>query len=500
MKLFTCEQMRELDSKTISLTGIPGIVLMENAALGVMNRIQVRFNSLKGIKAVVACGKGNNAGDGYAIARHLCNKGAKVDVLAAFDPLNLSGDARTNYIAAKNMGINITDDLKVINGKALIIDAIFGTGISGDITGSAKEAIECINNSGAYIIAVDIPSGIDGDSGNICGLAVKANETVVFGFLKTGLATYPAPSYTGSLSVCDISIPKYIENSVFCNTYLTDIDFVKSLIPAIYPDANKGNMGKVLVIAGSLGMTGAAALCCEAALRSGAGLVTLAIAKELNAIMEIKLTEAMTLPICEGSSLSIEAIEPIRAKAKWADAMVFGPGLGQSQDIYTILETLIKEIKIPLIIDADGINALCKNINILKEAKQIVLTPHPGEFARLTGLSIEQVQGNRLQLAREFASKWQVTLVLKGARTVIALPDGTAYINPTGNPGMATGGSGDVLCGIIAALAARTINIGNAAVAGVYMHGQAADNAANALSQLSLLPTDIINNLFTVTS
>jgi len=481
-KLVTAEQMREIEKHTFDL-GLASIVVMENAAAATANFIAERFDT--GNSVCVICGKGNNGGDGFAVARHLYNKGFAVNILKIFNEIS-TADARINYDIACRVGLTVTEDTSVLDSCDIIVDAILGIGIKGEVL---LPVVDLINKSSAYVVAVDIPTGICSDRGIVCKNAVKADATITFGYKKTGLSLYPGAWYAGEVKVCDISLKSDTEFKFF----EPDADYIKLLIPETAIDANKADMGRVFVIAGSPGMTGAAALVCGGALRCGAGLITLAVPKDLNNIMEVKLTEAMTLPLDCNGRITLEEIQKVMPKIKASNCVVIGPGLGKNSEVSAIIEALIKN-NIPLIIDADGINALVSNIDILKGHSQpVILTPHPGEFARLCECDIKKVQENRLEMAKSFAMEYNVILVLKGAGTVIAAPDGTCYINPTGNPGMAVGGSGDVLAGVIGALLARGMSAEDSSVAGVYIHGLAGDIAKENSGEDGLIPSDIID-------
>ncbi len=468
-KLVTSEQMRTLEKNTFDF-GLSSIAVMETAAAAVSGFILKKF----GICSVTAvCGKGNNGGDGLACARQLFAAGCRVTVVLAMGEPQ-TPDARTNLEILKKTGVVFSD--KIPQDTDVIVDAVFGIGING---GAVLDIIDEINSSGKFVVSADIPSGINSDTGAVSGKAVCADATITFGYKKIGLTQYPAKKYCGEIIVAPISLIGSIPFDTFelvCPPAICDMD----------EDSHKGSNGRLLVIAGSKGMTGAAYLACTAALRCGCGLVTLAVPENLNPIMEVKLTEAMTYPLDCCDRITYDAFEKIDLSPY--DCIVIGPGLGESGEVCKIVQHLIKE-NIPLVIDADGINSIKTNIDILKDGKNIILTPHPGEFARLLGISIQEVQQNRISLARKFAKEYGVTLVLKGAGTVIAEKDGRCLINTTGNCGMATGGSGDVLAGMIGAFSARELE--NAATLGVYLHGLAGDIARKRLCAESMLPTDI---------
>lgn len=482
-RLVSAEKMKLLEQKVFTL-GIDSFAVMEKAALRICDAVKERFSATSRVVAV--CGRGNNGGDGLAVVRMLKMNGFDVSVCLPFGEPTTK-DALKNYEIVKKLGIKIIKDTDFV-GYDVIIDAIFGTGLSKNVE---SDVVEKINSSGAFVISADIPSGISSDTGAVMGNAVKADLTVALAFKKYGHSVYPGKEYCGETVVADIGIPLEGE----CDVFETDEEFVKQILVPAKPDAHKGDMGKLCVIAGSRGMTGAATLCCEGALKSGCGLVTLFSPGNLNDIYEKKLTEAMTLPLeCE-NFIDADKLLCHKDRLTAADAVVIGPGLGRDCRAEKIIEFLLKN-KIPTVIDADGINAISANINILRGEKgEVVMTPHMGEFARLTGLSVEEILSDKVGAARKFAQEYGVTLVLKGAGTVIALPDGKIYINHTGNSGMATGGSGDVLSGIAAAFLAGGISAGESAVAAAYIHGLAGDIARDEQGEKSMLPSDIINSL-----
>lgn len=474
LELVSSKEMKVIEQKTFAQGAIP-IDVMEKAAEAVADFVNLRFD--KDAKICVVCGKGNNGGDGYAAARILHNLGYDVCIYNVFETLQTE-DAKTNFDAAANLGIPF---VKKIDAD-VVIDAVLGIGING---GCSLDIIDEINESGAYVIAVDVPTGTDADTGAVLEKAVRADATVTFGYIKTGLLQYPGKTLAGEIVLAPLD---FVSADTKC--FYPDEEDIAGMIPDIAADEHKGSMGRLCIIAGSKGMTGAATLSAMGALRSGAGLVSVVIPDNLNAIMEIKLTEAMTVPAKCEDSLTFDAAKEAIDSVK-ADAYVIGPGLGRGEDIYKIVEYVLKK-DVPVVIDADGINALCGNIDILKKsAGKVVLTPHPGEMAHLLGVSIGDVQSGRINLAKNFAKEYNVTMVLKGAATITAAENGATYINSTGNPGMATGGSGDVLSGIIGAFAARGMSAEYAAAAGVYVHGLAGDIAAGKIGQLGMLPTDM---------
>lgn len=481
MKIVTPAQMRNIDKTAVDM-GVPSILLMENAASAVVCELPVNAESF-----LVVCGTGNNGGDGYAIARQLYAGGKCVDILAAGLPK--TEDSITNYNIAKSIGIPFV----AIDGLGeydVIVDALLGTGISGEVRQPERQIIDYINKTDSYVCCVDIPSGTDAKSGLPCGISVKADKTVTFCCVKQGQMW---SSNIGKLVVKSISIPKQSVERENITTESISREYVKSIIPDRSTDAHKGSCGKILAVAGSEGMTGAAKLCCEAALRCGSGLLKLAIPRSLNIAMESVLTEAMTIPVAEYEGAICEnAADTVISHIKKSDALVIGCGLSVTDETKKAFNKIVESCDIPMVIDADGINILSENIDLIK-GKTVVLTPHPVEFSRLTGLTLDEIYADRVKAAADFAAEYGAVTLLKGQGTVVALPNGKAYINATGNQGMATGGSGDVLAGIIVSLMGQGLCAADAAIAGVYLHGLSGDVAKEYKGIYSMLPTDIIN-------
>ncbi|MFZ3089623.1 MAG: NAD(P)H-hydrate dehydratase [Nitrospirota bacterium] len=502
MKIATSEEMQRLDKDAQTRYGISSLILMENAGMQTVRHIEEKYGGLKKKSVVVVSGKGNNGGDGFVIARHAANRGADVSVFLLSDAKGISGDARTNLVILKKMKVPVHTGISNLKGSLskadLIVDAIFGTGLKTDVKGIHAKTINLINNAGRPIIAVDIPSGIDADTGQIKGTAVKADTTVTFGLPKIGHFIYPGAAYSGSLKIADISIPKTLIEKSLIKTRLITKDHVKKILPARRPDAHKGDFGHVFIIAGSPGLTGAAIMAGLSALRIGAGLVTLGIPEGLNNILETRLTEIMTLPLpqTEEGTIAVSARTKIFNFLKKADAVAIGPGLSQNRETAQLVRELMREVKIPIVIDADGINALAGHADILKKARgQVIITPHPGEMARMVNSSAAEINRDRAAIARRFSEQYNVITVLKGAGTIIAEPSGDIYINSTGNPGMASGGTGDVLTGMIAGLIAQRSPSPDAAIAGVFLHGLAGDLAAKDRGEAGLIAGDVIEKI-----
>ena len=494
MKICTAEQMRIIDRAASDLGGIPSVLLMENAAFACVREIK----KLNVKKVGIFCGKGNNGGDGLAIARLLFHLGYDVTVFLVFG-CDFSGDAFINYDIAEKTGIKITEitdssDLEYyISAQDLVVDAIFGTGIHGEITGYAFDVIETVNKSAKKVLSVDIPSGVNSDTGEVCKIAVRADITVTFAAYKCGMFLYPGADYTGKIVVSDISIPKYLIEKSIAETI--DENFASKVFPKRSDNAHKGDCGKIFIVGGSVGMTGAVTLAAEAAMRSGAGLVTVGIPESLNRIMEVKLTEAMTLPLPEqDGALCPNALDTVLEQMKKSDVLLIGPGMGRSEYTQKLVCDILLNSRIPTIVDADALFAVSQNPDVLDSCScNLILTPHTAEFARLVNLMPEEKE--RLPLSAEYASGKGVTLVLKGHHTIVTSPGGKQFINTSGNSGMATGGSGDVLAGMTAAFAASVPDETDAAALAVFLHGLAGDSSVKRLGKTSLTASDICNGI-----
>jgi NAD(P)H-hydrate epimerase len=489
MKIVTAEQMAALDRRTIEELGVAGVVLMEVAGRAVVEAMESRFCGVGGRSVLVLCGKGNNGGDGFVVARHLLSRGADVVSCLLGRVADLRVDALINARILERLGGVIEElpgegDLARLDERLaraeVIVDALFGTGLRRPAGGRLAGAIERMNRAGKPVVAVDIPSGLFADSGVIPGPAIRAELTVTFGLPKLVHYTYPAAACCGEVVVADIGIPARFVEEAGIGTELLTAGCLARLRAPRAADAHKGRFGHLLIVAGSPGKTGAAALAGEAAVRLGAGLVTVAVPRSLNAVLEVKLTEAMSLPLPETArgGLAEEAYEAIVEFLQRASALALGPGLGGDPETVALVRRLVAERTRPTVVDADGLNALAGDLGPLRgpaDAPPLVLTPHPGEMSRLTGKPTATIQADRLACARELATAHGVHVVLKGAGTIVAEPDGRVFLNPTGNASLASGGTGDVLTGMIGALLAQGFPPGEAACAAVYLHGAAAD-------------------------
>lgn len=507
MKLLKAQEMKEIDQKASSEFGIPSLVLMENAGIRTVEVIEDILVNYRNKNVIILAGKGNNGGDGLVVARHLLNAGARVDTFLMGQEEELTPDSYLNYTILTKMKANLfplyqekdLDRLMLsLLSCDLIVDAMYGIGFKGRLNEFDSRIASMVNWSKAPVVAVDIPSGVEADTGKVHGQAVRATHTVSFALPKIGLIIEPGKEYAGSLSVADISIPLALLGDPKLKNNLITEALVKPLIKSRRPESHKGTYGHALVIGGSMGLSGAVIMASAAALRTGAGLVTAAVPQSLLPIIESSMTEVMTAPLAETSQAAIarEALPAIEELLTASSVCAIGPGMSGYADAYSILRFVLERSGVPLVIDADGLNALKTDLSVLKDRQvPLVLTPHPGEMARLTGRSIEEIQADRIETAREFAQEWGVTLVLKGNKTVIAGSSGEIYINITGNPGMATAGSGDVLCGIISGLICQGLKPLAAAVAGVYLHGLAGDQSAVLKGQKSLIAGDILESL-----
>lgn len=507
MKVVTREQMQDIDKTTPLKYGLPSIILMENAGIQVVSAIKEYLRDrISKIKIAVLCGSGNNGGDGFVVARHLITYGVDVSIYLFADEKKIKGDALTNLNIAKQFGIpiyNIGSEAKLnsiipeLKNVGLIVDALLGTGISGEVKGLFAQVIDTVNTLNVPVIAVDIPSGLDADTGVPLGRAIHADITVTFGLPKIGLLIPPGIEYTGRLKIVDISFPLELIHQDTIKTNLITKKEVVTYIPYHPVDAHKGSCGKVFFLAGSIGMTGAAFLCSYAGLYVGAGMVFLGIPAVLNNIMEQKLTEVITLPLPDTAGhLNIEGYERIIEYISSVDAVGIGPGVGRNTETLELIKKVVLKLDVPMVIDADAIFALSTQPELLKEITvPVVITPHPGEMANFLGCSIEDVCRDRIGIARKVAAKYNIIVVLKGARSIIATPNEEVWINPTGNQGMATAGCGDVLTGMIAGFIAQGISPVYATKLSVFLHGLAGDIKAEDKGMLSLIATDILNGI-----
>ena len=474
MIIGTSEMTSNIDNACVKELGIPMIVMMENAVHSAIKNIELS----KYKKFTIVCGTGNNGGDGLGIARHIYVRGGEVYVFIIGKEEKLSECSEINYSILKNMDINVSfinsdkeeglnDLAESIKSSDAVIDCIFGTGLKREIKGIYRDAVELMNKHSKYTYAIDIPSGIKSDSGDILGVAVKADKTISFEFFKRGFLNYSADGYTGEIVVEGINVPVEIKNKFHNNEFITERKEVSTLIKKREKNAHKGNFGKVNIIAGSKGFYGAACIAAQSSLKMGSGLVTLITYPEAQDILAMKMTEVMTRNLSEEKRVS----DILRNSS----ALGIGPGMGNNEETYKVLERVLNEVSCPVVIDADAISVLEGRKDIIKNCKkEILITPHPGEISRITGKSIKEINSDRINIAKEAAKELSSIVLLKGNRTIIT--DGErVYVNPTGNSAMANGGMGDCLTGIITSLAGYKIPLFEAAVSGAYIHGLAGD-------------------------
>jgi len=504
MKVVTAGEMRDIDRTTIRKLGMSSLVLMERAGKSVADRIVEIFDRRR---VVIISGGGNNGGDGIVTGRILKNRGWDVRVLLLISEDRLSPDCLSQYRLAREMKLDIEFRKRITENDvrdSVIVDAMLGTGLNKPVQGTLLHAISAINRAPSPVVAVDIPSGVSSDDGRIMGQAVRADYTVTFGLPKLGHFLYPGAEYRGRLFVEDIGFPEFLLESDNLKHHLTDAAFVGGVIRKRRPHTHKGTYGHVLVLAGSRGRTGAALLAARGCMRAGAGAVTMGVPESLLDVFQARVTEEMTLPLPDDGSGTLShssAARVIDFINDSADAVLVGPGLGVSDDLKRFVAEVVAEAGKPLLIDADGLNCLAADIGVFKKVKApVVITPHPGEMARLLNgagkrTTAKETDEERVGVARDFASDHGVTCVLKGAPTITAFPDRTVFINTTGNPGMATAGSGDVLAGIVAAFLAQGVDAPTAAACGVYLHGLAGDRARDELGEYSLIAGDLIEYL-----
>ena len=505
MRLVKASEIQEMDRLTIQEMGIPGIVLMENAARGAAGIFLDHFEPPEKSHVVVLCGPGNNGGDGYVVARTLHEKGLKTTVLVLAPPSKVKGDAATNLEIIRRIDLEIlecpgldewTGYRPLIESCDFIIDGLLGTGLNAPVRGFYGTVIDDVNASGGPVTAIDIPSGLNADTGQIMGKAIRAALTVTFGFPKVGQLMFPGAAYVGRLTNVQIGIPKVVADRVPGHYHLVEPAHFTPLLRFERQDIHKGDRGHLLVLSGSTGKTGAATLAALGALRTGAGLVTVGVPASLNPVLENKLTEAMTFPLPEtgDGSLSLEAEKEILRLMEGKTAVALGPGLSTHAETTALVKRIVAQCRLPIVIDADGLTALSGETELLADRKAgTVLTPHPGEMSRLSGIKTTEVQSDRLGTALRFVERHGCFLVLKGARTLIVEPGGRVSVNPTGNPALSSGGSGDVLTGLIGGFLARGWPMAKSAVGAVYLHGLAADFLAEDMGQAGMLAGELLD-------
>jgi len=514
MKILTAAQMRRIDERAARQHGIPSETLMDNAGRAVADALCGIFPSLTALNLLIVCGKGNNGGDGIAVARHLKQRGIASRVLLLCEKSSVAASSspaahHLKLALAAGVAVEEASDEKAwraaaasLNGHGLVLDAILGTGLSGGARGTSALAIQDLNASGLPVVAVDIPSGLSGDTGEIPGPAIRAEHTIALACPKVPHVFTPAASLCGALHVVDIGIPDEAVLAEQVDLNLIGESVVAPLVPVREADSHKGDYGRLLVVAGSTGKSGAAGLLCLAALRSGAGLVTAATAARAQPILASHAMEVMTVPLPDtmDGALAAASVPVVAGLTQTADVLALGPGLTVSQETSGAVRAIVGGASLPVVLDADGINAFEGRASELNgEARVLLLTPHPGEMARLLSrpgrpaITAAQVQADRVNIARTFAREHACYLVLKGHATLVAEPDGQVWVNPTGNPGMATAGSGDVLTGILSGLLCQGLSPLESCLLAVYVHGLSGDLASTDYGETSLIARDLID-------
>jgi hydroxyethylthiazole kinase-like uncharacterized protein yjeF len=507
MRVLNTQQMREADRRTRDDVGIPSIVLMENAGRQAVAAMEAAFENLTSSRVGVLCGRGNNGGDGFVIARTLVQRGIEASVFLLGSVAEVRGDARTNLEIFGRLGLTVVEistaqewelHFSEISECDVLVDAILGTGFTGRLTGLLETVVADVNDLGVPVVAIDLPTGISADSHHVEGDAIEASMTVTLAAPKIPLVFPPADTNAGDLVIADIGIPLPILDEVE-GPYveLLTRERMREIVPARASDSHKGDFGRVLIVAGSVGKTGAAHLAGLGALRSGAGLVTIATPRSCVSTIAAMMPEYMTEGLDETPSGTIDYAALDRLLDIKTDVIAIGPGLGQSPGTAAFVQALVERAGVPIVLDADALNAFADDPERLtaRDGVDVIVTPHPGELARLLNTSIEAVQNDRLNYAREFAAAHRVHIVLKGHRTVIAGPENRAFVNLTGNPGMATGGTGDLLTGMIAAWMAQLLDAEAACKLAVYLHGTAGDLAEADEGEVSLVASDVASRL-----
>lgn len=507
MRVLDAGQMREADRRTIQEIGIPAMVLMENAGRQVVASLEAQFNGLAGMRIAVLCGRGNNGGDGFVVARTLLSRSMDVGVYLVGRGADVKGDARANLDILRNLGVDVVEipDAAAwelhgtdVLGSDVVVDALFGIGLKAPLAGLVETVIEDLNASSRPVVAIDLPSGLSADTWDVPGPAVHATMTVTLGAPKLPLVLPPAETLAGNLVIADIGIPPAVIQEVEGPwVEILTKESLRLLIEPRAQDSHKGDYGRVVIVAGSRGKTGAAYLAAMAALRSGAGLVTVAAPASCVPVIAALGAEFMTEPLEETAdgAVAFEALDHVLDMG--ADLIALGPGLGRLPSTTAFVQGLVERTGVPLVIDADGLNAFAGDADRLigRDGVNLIITPHPGEMARLTGVAVDDVQKHRLDLARDFAASHRLHVVLKGHRTIVATPEGKAFINLTGNPGMATAGCGDVLTGMIAAWSAQLLDVEAACKLAVHLHGLAGDLAEADEGETAMVAGDLIDRL-----
>ena len=507
MRVLNTQQMREADRRTIDDVGIPSIVLMENAGRQAVAAMEAAFDGLPNSHVGVLCGRGNNGGDGFVVARTLVQRGIEATVFLLGSVSDVRGDARTNLEVLGRLGITVVEvtnaqewelHFSEISDCDLLVDAILGTGFHGRLTGFLETVVADVNDLGVPVVAIDVPTGLSADSHEIDGDAIDAAMTVTLAAPKIPLVLPPADTHAGDLVIADIGIPAPLLDDIE-GPYLELLtrERMRELVPARAAESHKGDFGRILIVAGSMGKTGAAHLAALGALRSGAGLVTVATSRSALPILASMGAEYMTEALDETPTGTIDYAAVDRVLDMKADVIAIGPGIGQDPSTAAFVQALVERSGVPLVLDADALNAFGEEPERLvgRDGVDVIITPHPGEMAKLLGTTVEAVQKDRLNSARDFAASHKLHVILKGHRTVIAGPENRAFLNLTGNPGMATGGTGDVLAGMVGAWFAQLLDAEAACKIAVYLHGSAGDLAEADEGEVSLMAGDVAGRI-----
>lgn len=505
MKIATSEQMRKIDKKTMEEFHIDGRVLMERAGISVVMALEEELKDINSLSFLIFCGAGNNGGDGLVVARTLLDYTNSIKVILIGDVQKMSEETLSNYLAVEKMGIEIqevksSEDLILIENELkrsdVVVDAMLGIGLAGALRGYILKAVELINRYGKYVVAVDVPTGVDSDNGRVYNTAVKADLTVTFGLPKLGLFIYPAREYVGKLKISSIGIPISVRNSDSIKRELVTKNVVRNLLPPRPSWGHKGTFGRLLIVSGSKRYTGAPILVSLGALRSGCGLVYTVVPEPYNTVVTSKIPEVVSLPIkTKRGFFDEDSITQISEFVSKADSIVIGPGISMEDETVKFVENLLPNIaERPAVLDADALNIVSKNKSLLRNFSNVVITPHLGEFSRLIGKSTLEISENLVETAEGFANEYDITLVLKGSTTIITDGRGT-FLNVTGNTGLAKAGSGDVLSGIIGSFMAQGLSPMEAAVCGVYLHGLSAEFYASENSERTMIAEEIAENL-----
>jgi len=505
----TSEQMHSLDDAAIRRYAVPGIALMENAGRAVAEESVRMLRSVEDPHVLIVCGKGNNGGDGFVAARHLTNMGLSVSVRLVGKRSRVRGEAKANLQAVLKLARekeNRLDFDEIVSARRLtgrrkpdlIIDALLGTGFTGTLKAPERGIVSAMNASGCHILAVDIPSGVDATTGTVGGEAVNAEKTVTFALGKIGQYVGDGRDRSGEVLIVDIGIPRHLTARLALAVHRVDGEDVRRALPHRGLRAHKHSVGKILVVAGSRDFTGAPFMCTQSALRAGAGSVVLAVPESLHFILARKLTEAMVHPLPETSegTMASGAFDALVPRIEWADVVILGPGLSRNAETADLVHRLIPRIRKPLILDADGLVGLGKKPALVRNRKMpTILTPHTGELAGISCRKSQAIEAARIEAARGAARDFRSIVILKGSPTATATPEGDVVLNTSGNPGMATAGSGDVLAGIIGALVGQGAAAFSAAWSSVFLHGLAGDLAARKYGERGLMALDVAANI-----